>query len=382
MGRRRSRQMKNLGLEPNLYRDSKGFIYRNPNTGKRTRVNRSLDEANALARQANSRLMTAAQHSLLAKMTTSVESTLFSDVCDRFVAEILNNNKNKQTTRSAKINKIEVMKTEFGLIPIQNLTVKLLSDFLDKFVNNARRKVRDLLIDIFTFAKAVGLYEGENIAAVTLMREPEKKKRQRHTWEGLQKIIAVSEPWLQRAIKIALYTLQRRADLVSIRKDQVDLENGFLFLHQIKTEGEQFDKPIYLKIKMGEELLAVVQECMASPIASPYLLHYRPRKLKTTTRNAKPHWSYIMPDYISKQFLKAVKKSNAYPEYSGGEIPTLHEVRALGSWLYEHRGGFSHDYVQQLMGHSSAAMTEKYQDGHEIIYQDVEAGLSLEDLAV
>jgi integrase len=57
----------------------------------------------------------------------------------------------------------------------------------------------------------------------------------------------------------------------------------------------------------------------------------------------------------------------------------MHELRALGSWLYEQQG-FSTEYVQVLMGHASPDMTTYYQDGHEqkqVVYQHVEAGLKL-----
>ena len=34
-------------------------------------------------------------------------------------------------------------------------------------------------------------------------------------------------------------------------------------------EGEQFDKTVYLKIRMSDELKQVVKECLSSPIPSP-----------------------------------------------------------------------------------------------------------------
>ena len=61
------------------------------------------------------------------------------------------------------------------------------------------------------------------------------------------------------------------------------------------------------------------------------------------------------------------------------ERPTFHEIRALGSWLYEQQK-FSTDYVQLLMGHATAEMTERYQDGHapkEIQYVEVKADLAI-----
>ena len=188
--------------------------------------------------------------------------------------------------------------------------------------------------------------------------------------------------WLQRAIQIALYTLQRRDDLVNIKKDQVQGE--YILLKQKKSEGEQFDKPVYLKIKMGPELKKVVKESLSeqgvSP--SPYLINYKPKSRRRDQMNAKPHWTYVSPDHLTKSFAKARKKANAYPNLKPKEQPSFHEIRALGSWIYEHRAGFSHDYVQVLMGHSSGKMTTDYQEGHEIKYEEVEAGLTLSGLDI
>ena len=44
-------------------------------------------------------------------------------------------------------------------------------------------------------------------------------------------------------------------------------------------------------------------------------------------------------------------------------LPTFHEIRALGAWLYEQQN-FPQEYIQVLMGHADAKMTKHYQDGH------------------
>ena len=58
------------------------------------------------------------------------------------------------------------------------------------------------------------------------------------------------------------------------------------------------------------------------------------------------------------------------------ERPTFHEIRALGSWLYE-QAGYERDYVQALMAHGDEKMTAHYQSGHEQKWVDVRADLDL-----
>lgn len=130
------------------------------------------------------------------------------------------------------------------------------------------------MIQIFAFAVAKGLAE-RNVAELTLIKKEAEKKRQRHTLAGLMTIVdADTTPiWLKRAIRLALASLQRRDDIVSWLKSSVDLENNTIKVSPGKTQG--YDNPIHLQIKMGKALREVESECLRSPVASPYLIHYR-----------------------------------------------------------------------------------------------------------
>lgn len=44
--------------------------------------------------------------------------------------------------------------------------------------------------------------------------------------------------------------------------------------------------------------------------------------------------------------------------------PTFHEIRTLGDSLYLEQG-FSKEYVNLLMGHTSQKMTDEYTDQHQ-----------------
>jgi integrase len=114
---------------------------------------------------------------------------------------------------------------------------------------------------------------------------------------------------------------------------------------------------------MGQALREVVQECMRSPVACPYLIHYSPKARKRTQLDPKLHWNAVTADYLTKSFTQARNDSHAYDDIPAGERPTFHEIRALGAWLYKQQG-FEQEYIQGLMGHADAKMTEHYQVGH------------------
>ena len=85
----------------------------------------------------------------------------------------------------------------------------------------------------------------------------------------------------------------------------------------------------------------------------------------------------MTPDYLTKSFTQARDDSEAYKDIPAGERPTFHEIRALGTWLYEHQF-FAQEYIQGLLGHADVRMTEHYQAGHgdeAVVYMKVKADL-------
>ncbi|WP_248769174.1 tyrosine-type recombinase/integrase [Pseudomonas sp. MWU12-2345] len=374
----RPRSPINKKLPPNLYANGKYWRYKNPITGKMTSINRSLEEAIKMAKAANARLapLMAGDGEMLT-MITGEKLPNMRTLLDRFEAEWLPDRKYAASTLDEIGYKLERYRKELGDLLVGQLDVLAVAEYLDQFSNNAYTKHRGLLVQVFAFAVAKGLAE-RNVAELTLVKKEEEKKRQRHTLEGLTKIIeADTTPvWLKRAIKLGLASLQRREDIVTWTKASVDLEKNTISVSPGKTEG--YETPIHLKIVMGKSLREVVVECMKSPILSPYLIHYRPRARRKEQVDAKAHWTSVTPDYLTKEFRKARDAAKAYDHMPISERPTFHEIRALGSWLYEQQK-FPTEYVQALMGHADEEMTKHYQEGHEkkgIEYVEVGAGLA------
>ena len=376
----RKRTAKNRALPDNLYPNGKYWQYRNPITGKKTSINKPLAEAIKLARAANAKLapLMADDGQLLALLTGEDAPTM-RRLCDRFEEEFLPSRGLAASTVSEIRIKLERYRADLGSKLVGQLDVLAVAEYLDQFENNAYTKHRGLLVQLFDFAVAKGLAD-RNCAEMTLRKREAEKVRARHTVEGVQKILnADTTPdWLRRAIRLALLSLQRREDLVTLKRSDVDMAEGVIRLSPGKTEN--YGTPVHLEIEMGADLRAVVQECLADPIAGPTLLRYKPRARRREQIEAKQSWSAITPDYLTKEFRKARDAAGAYNEISNPLArPTIHELRALGAWLYEQQG-FAREYVQALMGHASEDMTAYYQAGHEgkgITYQRVQAGLKL-----
>ncbi|MNF53388.1 Phage integrase family protein [compost metagenome] len=376
----RKRTTKNRNLPDNLYANGKYWQYRNPITGKKTSINKPLADAIKLARAANAKLAPLmANDGDLLEVITGERAPTISAVIDRFEEEWLSTRRLADSTRDQAGYKLERYKKDLGSRMFGQLDVLEMASYLDQFQNNAYTKHRTLWVQIFDFAVAKGLAE-RNSAELTLVKQEAEKVRQRHTYEGVQKILFASTTpdWLKRAIRLALLSLQRREDLVTWERSAMDRVKNTIRISTGKTEN--YATPIHLEIAMGTTLRQVVAECLATPIASPYLLCYMPKRRRRDQMEAKLHWSAVTDDYLSKQFTKARDDCGAYNHIKDKRArPTVHELRALGSWLYE-KQGFPTEYVQALMGHADGDMTTYYQAGHEekaIEYLKVRADLKL-----
>ena len=373
----RPRTLKNRKLPPNLYPNGKYFRYRNPITGLMTSINRPLEEAIKLAHAANLKVAAlVVDDGALLTLLTGDRLPTVGNLLQRFHDEwLVENGYAARTLEEIKF-KLERYRQDLGERLIGQVDVLAMAEYLDQYSNNAYTKHRGLWVQIFAFAVAKGLAE-RNCAELTLVKKEAEKKRQRHTLEGLKSIIdaATTPPWLKRAIRLALASLQRREDIVTWLKSAVDMEKNTLTVSPGKTQG--YDNPVHLKITMGAALREVVGECMRSPLVSPYLIHYKPKARRREQIDAKDHWTSVTPDYLTKEFSKARDAAHAYDHVPAGERPTFHEIRALGAWLYEQQN-FPQEYIQALLGHADEKMTKHYQEGHgDKTIEYVEVGAEL-----
>jgi len=128
---------------------------------------------------------------------------------------------------------------------------------------------------------------------------------------------------------------------------------------------------------MGEELFGVVTAAIKSDVPCPYLIHYRPERIKDDARAAKPHPFAVTPEYLSKAYSKVRDAVGVYNHLPALERPGIHSLRALGIWMYT-KAGYSDEYIMALAGHATETMKAHYTEGHERAAPvKVNAGLSL-----
>ncbi len=367
----RPRTKRNKDLPANLYRSGiNTWRYRHPLTGKFHGMGDDKAKAIIAARKLNDLLVPS-----IDLVASVIGEVTFGEFSKKFLAE-----KRRKDGRPLAPNSIRTYThslnrcVEWEELPLSSITLLRVNKLLDSLPASTSIETRSLLVQIFDLAISKGLVV-DNPAAQTIKRY-RIKQRKRHTLEGLQDVRSAAPQWLKNAIDLALLTTQRRIDIINMKWS--DIWDGYLHVAQEKTtddpedDFELLEGAGYVRIKINTELQKVLDRCK-DDVVSPFIIHRVPIGKTKNKSQSKEHWTQLEAQYVSREFLNAVKKSNAYPDLSGRQIPSFHEIRALAIHLHKKAG----KSAQVLAGHASEKMTEKYASGHEVIWNDADVGIDL-----
>lgn len=355
----RPRNKSNKGLPQNLYMDDRRgtYRYRRPTDGKWFQFGTDRIKAVDAAKQLNLAFMQGAD---LVETVLGVTSESFAGFLDHYETTVLPPRELAKGTLQLYAVHFRRFRKAFEGKAVDQISIRMVAVMLDELTPRTANQCRALLIDIFNHAAAKGLCP-DNPAASTINRI-EKKQRKRHTVEGLKLIREKSPGWLRNAIDLALITAQRRTDILDMKFE--DVREGFLYVIQQKTA--KASDAAWIRFRVTPELQAVISRCRDN-VASPYLVHRRPERLKQKQAQTKDHWTKIEERYLTRAFKAAREDAGCYADWSDEEMPGFHEVRALSLHLYKKAGKDG----QKIAGHASEDMTKNYQKDHaEIVWSE------------
>ncbi len=364
----RPRNKANKGLPMNLYFDARRgtYRYRRPTDGKWFQFGSDRGRAIDAAAQLNTAFLRGGD--LVAEVLGESSVTL-GEFLATYERDVLPPRELAKATLDLYAVRFKQIRAEFAERPIDQITIRMVAEFLEPLTPRASNQARAILIDLFNHAAAKGLCP-DNPAANTIPKI-EKKQRKRHTLEGLKAIRDKSPRWLKNAIDLALITAQRRGDILDMKFE--DVRDGYLYVVQSKTE--KASDAGWLKIKVTDQLGEVLGRCR-DDILSPYLVHRRPERKKK--REGKDHWTKVDERFLTRAFKDARDAAGCYSDLKEEEMPGFHEVRALSLHLYKRAGKDG----QKIAGHATEGMTKNYQKGHEdVVWSEVEADLDIGEIA-
>lgn len=340
-----------------LYEKRPGyFTWRHPKTGKEYTIGHvPLPHAINEAIAANRHVLAAAP-SLVAQLT-GASNTVAELVADMPVAENRSTRNafragDKVIVEGALVDGVRI--NGLGAIQANELTVKHCADLLDAMIQAGKVQqalaVRNRLIAVC----ARGIRKGwmaTNPAEVT-----EKPKavvaRGRLTLEMYRAIHAAAEPWLQRAMDLALVTGQDRSTVAAMKRS--DVIDGRLICQRSKTAAKA--PPIAIPVSLYLQAIDRSLEALLSPpvraLRSDYILHHT--EAKGVAKPGDP----IRLATITAGFTEA-RKAASIPDTlpDGKGAPTFHEIRSLAKRLYDAQGGVD---TKVLLGHMTEAMAKLY----------------------
>lgn len=353
----RRRNPKTADLPENLYINGIYYRYRHPQTGEYHQMGVDKKLAIQAARKLNAQLMPGND---LVRRVLGEHHFTWANLVERYQRERQSAEGKKASTTKEENYRLQHIADGLGMVTLEDTTQRLLSNWLDtNYTNNAYTKHRGTLIKLMDFAIAKGMFPDgqQNLAASTLIEREAPKVRAILTIEQFGVIHAKAEPWLQVAMELALVTTQRRGDLVKMKFS--DIKDGYLFVVQNKTEKHGYKA--HLKIAVGETLAGIISRSRALPPLSPFLVHRAPdRKVKF---EGQEHHSQVRDQTLTKAFARARDACETFRGVPIAQRPTFHEIRGLGGAQYLAQG-YSQEYVNLLMGHTTMRMTKEYTDQH------------------
>lgn len=357
----RPRIAKRRNWPANLNQNGAGYFYwRDPRTKKDHGLGRDQARAFQEARAANAEIARQTPYtSLVDRLTKPKGKTLREWSIEYLVAYERDRGTSASTIKTVKSGVRAALLAPFADKALASITTGDIAKYVkDRAEDSAdmAKLIRKTLKDMFQEAEAAGEIEaGKN--PVTVTRTPKiTVERSRLTLEQFQAVYAAakesSEPWMQRALELALLTGQRREDIAGMKF--ADVKDGFLHVIQSKGRGT-----VKLRIPVSLRLPAIgisIEECVRlarDAVVSKSILHHVGRQ------GGRRSGAAVSPDGLTKAFQELRVKAEI--EWEEGKDPaTFHELRSLSARLYTELYGPA--FAQKILGHSTASMTDMYRD--------------------
>lgn len=363
----RPRKAGSKDLPPNLYqkKDSRNgvtyYSYRDPVSGRVFGLGK--DKARAIQEAVEANRAEMLQPTLTARLNSEPERVprLFGDWLDEYEKIYAERGLSEASVRNTRM-RLKRLRARFGTMDIRDIGTIDVAGYFSEMAKEGKaqmaRAMRSLLRDVFMEAMAAGWTDKNPVEVTKAARV--KIKRERLTLEMWRLIYAeAKQPWLKRAMELAVITGQRREDIAAMQfKDEQD---GYLQVVQSKTGMRLRIKTSIGLDVLGLNLAAVIKACRGR-VLSRYLVHHH--RTISRAKAGQP----IMLDTLTAAFADA--RDRAARKHSidlGASPPSFHEMRSLAARLHEDEGR----NPQRLLGHRSAKMTDLYRDSRGAEWIDV-----------
>lgn len=274
------------------------------------------------------------------------ERTTVADALRRYVAEVVP--AKSPTTQTVEIRRAKIIEKHLGSYSLAAVTPDVVAGYRDARSaagrsNNTVRLELALLGHLYSTAiREWGLGLTYNPVANIRKPSPGNGRSRRLDGDEEQQLFEAldghSNPMLGWIVRIALHTAMRKAEILSLRRNQVDLRRRVVRLERTKNGDSRL-------VPLSLEATAVFREALAHPehevVDSPLLFYGSPGKDKRRR-----------PYIIDKVWRECVQKADL-------EDLRFHDLRHEAvSRLVE--AGLTDQQVAAISGHKSMQMLKRY----------------------
>ncbi|MFA0812657.1 tyrosine-type recombinase/integrase [Microbulbifer epialgicus] len=273
----------------------------------------------------------------------------------------------------------------FEATPIHKAQLADLRKWWESLTYHQQHARRAEFNKFFNYLMAEGLCKLDSNPFTTAVDRPrllEKgkptKKRQHLSLEAYRAIYEKADELgyeaLQLAMGISMLTTMRRADICELRFDK-HLQGDYLRKTINKSEAQRDSlaaSHLSFNLTTHQQLGKLVSRARELSIRNfrcPYLLSHTPKQRRTG--KTKEHICQVSPDRLSDMFTEVRNATGLYISLPKNQTPpSFHEVRSLASDRFK-RMGYNVKDVQHLMAHTDERVTQAYQAGHGIDYEEI-----------
>lgn len=361
----------------NFHPPNQTYYYKNPGMVRKANLGKEREQAVQTAVTLNKRYaIETAQAARRLEFTADLGGCDFGSAFAAFVGKYCDDYRLKASTRQRLMQRSTRLASRLTDIQLGLVDTQMLREAIEVDSSYEQTKMRTVLRRFFQFAKSRGEYPQHlpnPVDDLYVDPSPEKRRR-RMTLDQFQAIHDASPQWLRTMMILGLHLALRRVDLVNLRFDDVQEDRIVSPIRKTDTRARAIEATS-VSFPIHPDVRHAINTARISSIKTgrcPFIVHRNPERRTGRQKDAlgagrMEHPAQVLPEYASKAFAKArarASRTTGHFEYlEKEELPTLHEIRSLSSYLYA-RSGFTTEEVKDLMAHTDPDMTRAYQRGH------------------